>query len=153
MKGAFAQTHPAVGLAYYIAVIFLAAVIRAPLFLACALLAVVLVNITLDGGRQLRRYVKFYLLLAAVMTFMNPLFSHRGATTLFLLGDNRVTLEALIYGLTSKILYSYIAPWPFLSCFENYQRRQLYLLKALTVLSKYLFHILNQELFVPYYAV
>lgn len=103
MKGAFAQTHPAVGLAYYIAVIFLAAVIRAPLFLACALLAVVLVNITLDGGRQLRRYVKFYLLLAAVMTLMNPLFSHRGATTLFLLGDNRVTLEALIYGLTSAM--------------------------------------------------
>lgn len=103
MRGAFAQIHPAVGLAYYIVVIFLAAVIRAPLFLVCALLAVVLVNVTLDGGCQLRRYIKFYLLLAAVMTLMNPLFSHRGATTLFLLGDNRVTLEALVYGLTSAL--------------------------------------------------
>lgn len=103
MRGAFAAYHPAVGLAYYIAVIFLAAVIRAPLFLAFALLAVVLVNITLDGGCQLRRYVKFYLLLAAVMTLMNPLFSHRGATTLFVLGDDRVTLEAFVYGLTSAM--------------------------------------------------
>lgn len=114
MRGAFAKSHPVVGMAYYIAVIFLAAVIRAPLFLACALLAVIGVNITLDGGRQLRRYLKLYLLMAAVMTLLNPLFSHRGATLLFELGENRVTLEALVYGLTSAMSLLVIV-WSFVS--------------------------------------
>ena len=114
MKGAFAQYHPAVGLAYYIAVIFLAAVIRAPLFLLCALLAVIGVNRVVDGGQAFRRYAKAYLVMAALMAVLNPLFSHRGATALFELGENTVTLEAVVYGLTAAMSLLVIV-WSFVS--------------------------------------
>lgn len=40
-----------------------------------------------------------YLLLFALSALLNPLFSHNGATVLFVLNHNPITLEALFYGL------------------------------------------------------
>lgn len=40
-----------------------------------------------------------YLLLFLLSAILNPLFSHNGATVLFVLNHNPITLEALIYGL------------------------------------------------------
>lgn len=114
MKSIFGQYHPLACLGYYVAVIILAAVIKAPLFLLVALLLVVLVNIVQDGGQQLRRYMKAYLLMAGLMTVLNPLFSHRGATVLAYLGENALTLESIVYGLTSAMSLLVIV-WVFVS--------------------------------------
>ena len=114
MSASFGEYHPLAALCYYIAVVILAAVIRSPLFLLSALGLVALVNVAQDGGRSLKRYLKAYLAMALAVALLNPLFSHRGATVLFYLGENAFTLEAVVYGLTAGMSLLVIV-WVFVS--------------------------------------
>jgi len=48
---------------------------------------------------------------------INPIFNHNGASTLFVLNNNPVTLEAALYGLSSGIMISATLIW--FSCFTK----------------------------------
>ncbi len=50
------------------------------------------------------------------MTLFNTLNVHNGVTVLFYLNDNRITLEAIIYGLASAIMLTSVIIW--FSCFS-----------------------------------
>jgi energy-coupling factor transport system permease protein len=45
-----------------------------------------------------------YVFLLVLIAVTNPLFSHNGATPLFFINDNRITLEALLYGFNLGIM-------------------------------------------------
>lgn len=53
----------------------------------------------------------FYLGLFIVAALVNPLFQHNGETILFWLAGQRVTLEALVYGVVTAILILSILLW------------------------------------------
>ena len=88
---------------------------------ACMLVAhpVILFGALLSGGiyalMLCKNALKRILLLlptALVITVLNPLFNHRGVTTLFYLpSGNPVTLEAVIYGLMSGIMLEAVVLW------------------------------------------
>lgn len=98
MSKAFARFHPFPCLCYYLGVIFLATMILSPLFLLLGLSLVIGVNYSQDRGRRLGKMLKFFLFFAVFIAVLNPIFSHRGMTILGYLGDNPITLEAVVYG-------------------------------------------------------
>ncbi|PLT47726.1 Transmembrane component CbrV of energizing module of predicted cobalamin ECF transporter [Paenibacillus pasadenensis] len=94
----FASLHPRVSFAYFALLLLCCMLLRHPVLLAATLAAALLLNLSLDGGRRLRRSLPAYLLIALLAAVANPLFSSRGETILFYLRDRPVTLEAIAYG-------------------------------------------------------
>lgn len=107
--------HPAVGFCYFTAQIVCAMSFTQPYFLLAGLLPAAVFTLLLSGAKAGRA-----LLFAAVPAFLmigalNPLFSHRGATVLFLLFGRPVTLEAFACGADSAALLVSVVLW--FSCF------------------------------------
>lgn len=80
--------------------------------------------ISLAGGAlfflTVSRSVKVHLCmlgLFTVMALLNPLFSHRGATVLFVMNDSPVTLEAFFYGIFSACAAVSVLYW--FMCFSR----------------------------------
>lgn len=69
-----------------------------PVILAVSLAGGALYLFARNPG-ALRRSLPFYLGIFLLSALLNPLFSHNGATVLFVLNHNPVTLEALLYGM------------------------------------------------------
>ncbi|MBQ6646949.1 MAG: energy-coupling factor transporter transmembrane protein EcfT [Clostridia bacterium] len=68
-----------------------------PVLLGLSMLGAVLLFCLRTEQRQTRTHL-FSLFLFVTLTVINPLFQHNGVTVLFVLNDNPVTLEALLYG-------------------------------------------------------
>lgn len=66
--------------------------------------------VTCGFGFAARR-LGLLLLLTAAIALTNPLFSHRGATVLFYLGQNPVTLEAVFFGVQSGLFLGDMLLW------------------------------------------
>ncbi|AIK36837.1 cobalt transport family protein [Bacillus pseudomycoides] len=75
-----------------------------PLFLMGAIIMIVLLNIMQGNGEKIRTMLPSTFVFFVMVIVLNPLLTHRGATTLFRLGDNRITLEACMYGLIMGLL-------------------------------------------------
>ncbi|WP_459502348.1 energy-coupling factor transporter transmembrane component T [Bacillus sp. C1] len=104
MKIIFSSLHPFVNFFYYIGVMILCMVCRHPLFLIGAIILMLLVNVMQGNGEKIRKMLPSTLVFFVIVIIVNPLLTHRGATTLFRLGDNRITLEACVYGFTMGLL-------------------------------------------------
>ena len=72
-------------------------------FLVTALLAMIALNLLHDGGKQLRPWAGYYVIVGLIIIIVNPLFSHRGSHILFYLYDNPITLESILYGITMML--------------------------------------------------
>lgn len=107
----FARLHPAVNLIFYIFAIGITMFSTAPSFLAITFLAGFLYSVLLGGVRQIRINLMFMIPIVIFMTLINTLFTHNGATVLFYLNDNRITMEALVFGFASSILLSSVIVW------------------------------------------
>ena len=94
----FASFHPAALLLYFVCVAGIAMFTPSPVLHTLALLGGVLFCALLERSRQMLSSLAFYAALFVLITITNPLFSHNGATTLFSLRGNPVTLEAILYG-------------------------------------------------------
>ena len=81
-----------------------------PLLLLLSLVGALLCHGLITGWRQGRVHL-FMLLFFAGMTLLNPLVSHRGATVLFVMNHNPVTLEALIYGAAAAGMIISVMYW------------------------------------------
>ena len=53
----------------------------------------------------------FFIILFVILALANPLMSHNGVTVLFVLNDNPVTLEALLYGVNSAAMIVGVLYW------------------------------------------
>lgn len=94
----FNSVHPAVSFLYYIGLFLISMLFMHPYFLLAALLSVILLNFFHDRGKEIRKGAKFYIFIGVVILIINPLFSHRGATILFYLFDQPITLESIMFG-------------------------------------------------------
>ncbi len=112
----FAGYHPAVNFIFFALAIGITMFSMDPVFLAATLAASWIWSILLSG----RGAVKFNLLMTLpVLLFMaiiNTLFTHNGATVLFYLMGNRITLEAFLFGVAGALLLSAVIIW--FSCFN-----------------------------------
>ncbi len=81
-----------------------------PLLMLISLAGAVLFFVVRNGLRHGRSHL-FFLLLFTVLALANPLISHNGATVLFVLNDEPVTLEALLYGINSAAMITGVLYW------------------------------------------
>ena len=112
----FACCHPAVNLMYFLFAIGITMFSTGPAFLAVTLIFSWLYSVLLKGKKAIRSNLVFTIPIMIVMTIINTLFTHNGATVLFYLNNGRITLEAFLYGLAAAVLLSSVIVW--FSCFN-----------------------------------
>lgn len=112
----FAGCHPAVNLIFFLFAIGITMFSMSPVFLTVTLVFSWLYSILLNGKKAVKSNIIFTIPILIIMTMINTLFTHNGATVLFYLNNSRITLEALLYGLAAAVLLSSIIVW--FSCFN-----------------------------------
>lgn len=107
----FDALHPVVCLLYFAAVLAFTLTCMHPVMTALSLLGAVLFAARLEGWDRVASTGKFVLPMFLLVAIANPLFSHRGVTLLFILFDQWVTLEAVVYGVVSAASLSAVIYW------------------------------------------
>ena len=115
-KSYFANCHPTVNLIYYVFVIGVTMFSTEPFFLAATLLFSWVYSLLLRGKKAIKTNLLFTVPLLIVMALVNTAFTHNGATVLFYLNGQRITLEALVYGFASAALLVSVIIW--FTCFN-----------------------------------
>lgn len=106
----FADYNPIAIFIYFLAAAGFAMFTADPIILALSLAGSVLFFIARNGGSGLRSHL-FFLILFVLMSLVNPLFNHNGVTVLFVMNNNPVTLEALLYGVASSAMIVSVLYW------------------------------------------
>lgn len=95
---AFKKFHPVTLFLYFTFVILISIFSFNPLCLIAGFLGAALFCACISDIKSVIKSLIIYFIIFIAVTFTNPLFSHNGVTILFFINDNRITLEALIYG-------------------------------------------------------
>lgn len=93
--------HPWVSFIYFAAVIAGTLLFIHPVFVGVSLLCAIFASAMINGKKTVFATLGFGIPMFIFISLANPLFNHRGATILFYLFDNPVTLEAIVYGIVS----------------------------------------------------
>lgn len=118
MKDAFSGLHPAVGFAYFAAVIVFTMIYMHPWLLAISLLASASYVCILKGARSFLKTLAYLIPFLLLMSVFNALFNHAGVTPLFYLKNgNAITREALVYGFFASVMFASVILW--FSCFNE----------------------------------
>jgi len=96
------ECNPMVTVLYFLFVLSVSMFTMNPVILGVSLVFSVLFFCLMDKKGGFKRHI-WYIVLLVVLTLINPLVYHNGVTVLFILNDNPVTLEALLYGLVSAV--------------------------------------------------
>jgi len=113
----FPHYHPAAVFLYIAAAIACAMVTMQTIYLILSFLIGTIYALYLGGARRYLRGLRPALVMFALIAVINPLTNHRGATPLFMIGDNPVTAEALAYGASAGAMLMAVLIW-----FQCYQR-------------------------------
>lgn len=97
---AFARFHPVSLFCYYAILLVFTMFSQNPVLVASALFGSLLFCLFTGKARENLADAKFYILMFFLVALTNPLFAHGGATPLFFMNDNPVTLEALLAGVS-----------------------------------------------------
>ena len=103
MESGFRSYHPYVQFCYYLFAGFLIMYFNHPIFLTSVLLLLILVNLSHDGGKALRKWILILVIMSAIIILLNPFLVSRGTTILFYFRGKQVTLEAAMYGITMAL--------------------------------------------------
>lgn len=90
--------HPLTLFLYFLYVLFISVFSFNPIVLVSGLSGAVLYCLIISDKKAALKLLLTCIIMFLIVTLTNPLFSHNGKTVLFFINDNRVTLEAFIYG-------------------------------------------------------
>ena len=107
---AFDRFNPFAVFAYFALTAGIAMFSADPILLGISMLGAVTLFCLREPARQ-RSTHGFSLFLFCTLTLINPLFQHNGVTVLFVLNDNPVTLEALLYGANAALMIVSVLYW------------------------------------------
>lgn len=112
MNNAFSKLHPFVSLIYFVFVIGFAMFMQNPICLLIAFLGSIFNAIYLNMQKAIRLIFLYALPLVLFVSAINTIFNHQGATMLMMLPDtNPLTLEALVYGVCSGVMFATVIIW------------------------------------------
>ena len=112
----FDHLHPAVSMCYFVLVLGLTLGCMHPVTVTLSLVGAAWFSIQLRGLRAFGHTMRFVGPMFLLIAFANPLFNHRGVTMLFLLFDQWITLEAILYGLVSACTLCAVVLW--FTCYQ-----------------------------------
>ncbi|HHZ06138.1 MAG TPA: energy-coupling factor transporter transmembrane protein EcfT [Clostridiales bacterium] len=107
----FEQYHPLVIFLYFCGAISFSMCTMNPFFITASFIAASLYFIYLKGFGAYLKSMKFYLIMFLVVMIINPLFNALGLTVLFYLWGRPITLEALMYGISSGGMLITVVIW------------------------------------------
>lgn len=116
MKDVFGTYHPIINFAYFCAVILFSMFFLHPVFQAISVVAAFIYSIFLNGKRAVIFNLAFLLPAMILVALINPLFNHRGVTILGYLGNNPITQESILYGISTGLLFAGVILW--FSCYN-----------------------------------
>lgn len=107
----FAGYHPVVNFSFFCIVIVFGVIFLHPVFIGIAFCGSLGYAVYIKG-RKIKNLMLFPLLPMMILAIIiNPLVNHHGSTFLFYLGDNPVTLEAIIFGIVTAFMLATIILW------------------------------------------
>ena len=105
------RLHPAATVALYSLILATCVFSNRPEIMATSLVGALLYIYWLLGAKSAVEQLKMSLIIIFMTALINGLFTHNGATVLFYINTNRVTLEAICYGLMLGTLLSSVFAW------------------------------------------
>ena len=103
--------HPASVAVYLLTVALLTMFLPNPVLIFLSFLGAFCFHIALMRKRAFRKSTLWMGILALGVVITNPLLSHRGATPVFFINDNPITLEAILYGVGLAFMIVAILFW------------------------------------------
>ena len=127
----FEHLNPLCVFFFFFSVVFVTAFFPHPIFTAVSLLGAVFMQFFCGKSGGLRSYLP-YIFVFIITALLNPLISHNGKTVLFVLNDNPITLEALLFGINSAGMILSVILW--FRCFSKVMTsdKLLYLFSVLS---------------------
>ncbi len=113
----FSEFHPIVNAMYFAVVIGVTIFSMSPYFLLLSLVGALVYSFVLTGKKGIKQNVYIIITTLIVMTGINALFTHNGETVLFYIRYNRITMEAIFFGLASATMLSSVMV--LFSCFHK----------------------------------
>lgn len=108
----FAIYHPGVNFAYFFLVIGFSMFFMHPFFLFISFFGAFIYSVYINGKGSLKFMLRVLLPMFIIVSIVNPVFNHKGATILFYLkSGNPVTLESIFYGLSTAAMFSAVLLW------------------------------------------
>lgn len=108
--GTLNSMNPAAAAVYFLMTAGIAMFSMNPVILSLSL-AGALIYFFAKGDAESAKSHLYSLLLFIIMAVINPLVNHNGGTVLFVMNDNPVTLEALIYGVAASAMIISVLYW------------------------------------------
>lgn len=99
----FSSLHPFVQFIFYIELLILSMVLFHPFYLLTALIAMILLNLFHNQGQKMKNLIGLYLFIVVFTIILNPLFTNKGSTLWFEWLGYEVTVESVVYGLTTAL--------------------------------------------------
>lgn len=112
----FVSYHPLINLLYFVLVIVVTMFSLSPFFLGATFAAAWAYYLLLKGKKTLRTGLFLCVSVVIVMVAINMFFNNNGATVLFYINSNRITLESVCYGVASAVMLVSVIMW--FSCFN-----------------------------------
>ncbi len=106
----FSEYNPLAVTVYFLAVAGITMFSMDPVIIFLSLFGGLLLFVlrnSLNGGKK----HLFSLVLFLIMSLINPIVSHNGVTVLFVINNNPVTLEALVYGIVAAAMIVSVLYW------------------------------------------
>lgn len=115
-RSEFYRSHPLLNFVYFAVIVGVTMFSNHPVFLMASFLMAWVYSIVLRGSKAIRFNCLILLPTMVLTILLNTLNVHNGVTVLFYLNDNRITLEAIIYGCATAVMLSSVMIW--FSCFS-----------------------------------
>lgn len=107
----FRGMHPLVNLIYYGFVIGISMFTMDPYFIGITFFGAAFYGILLRGKEALKTSLFFVVPILFFTTLVNTFFTHNGETVLFFIRNNRITEEALVFGIANAFMFSAVIIW------------------------------------------
>jgi len=115
-NGAFYRSHPLLNFVYFAVIIGVTMFSNHPAILLTSFCAAWVYSVLLKGKKAMRFNFLVLLPVILITVLLNALNVHSGVTVLFYLNGNRITLEAVTFGLVQGVMLSNVIIW--FTCFS-----------------------------------
>ncbi len=106
----FKDYNPIAIFLYYALAVIPAMFCSNPVIMSISMVCAVLFRLVKDGPAACKK-MWFFLIFPVAGMIVNPIFIHKGGTTLFFINNSPITLEAVMYGLTMGIMIFATIAW------------------------------------------
>ena len=116
MKDVFGTYHPIINFMFFCSVLLFSMFFMHPILLLISLISGFSYYVYLKGKKALKFSLRFLLPTMILISLINPVFNHRGVTIIGYVMGNPMTLESILYGAGTGLMFGAVILW--FSCYN-----------------------------------